>query len=387
MKYLFNENLQGIKPSAIREILKVTADPSVISFAAGNPALESFPVEKLAKISNDILTQNPTAALQYSVTEGYAPLREYLKKMHTKNATLRGFDELIVTAGATQAIGLAAQVLCNKGDTVLVENPTFIGSLNAFRVHGLNIVGVDMESDGVDLAALENALKTNKVKFFYIIPNFQNPTGISTSYEKRKAIYDLCAKYDCLILEDNPYGDLRFDGEEIASVKSFDEKGLVVYIRSFSKTIAPGLRVGYCVVPCEIASKMVLAKQAQDVHTNAHAQILTHRFLTEHDFNAHLRFVKNIYKERAACMTSAIGLHFNGKLCYNKVDGGLFLWCKLPKSVCAQDFVKRALGAGVAIIPGDVFTLNGGTNSIRLNFSTESFENIENGVEKLAKLL
>lgn len=387
MQYKFNNNLTNIKPSAIREILKLTADPSIISFAAGNPAAETFPAEQIAQISNEILTTNPISALQYSVTEGYAPLREHLKNLHKSNKTMQDFDDLIITAGATQAIGIAAQILCNKGDKILVENPTFIGSLNAFRVHGLNMTGIDMQDDGVDLSQLESALKNGDVKFFYTIVNFQNPTGITTSLEKRKKIYDLCAKYNCLILEDNPYGDLRFSGDDIPSIKSLDDSGIVVYIRSFSKTIAPGLRVGYCIAPAPVVSKMVLAKQAQDVHTNTHAQIITHKFITEYDFIAHLNFAKTIYASRATCMMNAIDFHFNRELCYNKIDGGLFLWCKLPAGINAADFVKRALDLGVAIIPGDVFALNGGTNSVRLNFSTESLENIEIGVDKLASLM
>ena len=387
MQYHFNSNLNKIKPSAIREILKFTADPSVISFAAGNPAPESFPIRPIAQISNEILQNNPIAALQYSITEGYAPLRNHLKDMHKSSTTLRSNDDLIITAGATQAIGLAAQVLCNKGDAILVENPTFIGSLNAFRIHGLNILPIDMQDDGLDITALEVALKQAKPKFLYTIPNFQNPTGITTSQKKRREIYDLCATNNCLILEDNPYGDLRFSRDDIPSIKSLDTSEIVIYIRSFSKTLAPGLRVGYCIAPAEIINKMVLCKQAQDVHTNIHAQIITHKFITEHNYPAHLKFVKKIYADRAACMTSAIDLHFGSKLCYNNIDGGLFLWCKLPENVCTTDFVKSALNLGVAVIPGDVFTLNGKTNSIRLNFSTESLENIEIGINKLSTLL
>ena len=231
MNYNFADAMTGLKASAIREILKFTSDPSVISFAAGNPAPEAFPSDEIAQISKELLENNPISALQYSITEGYTPLRECMKAyLKEKLSVGSDSDELIIVSGAQQGIELSTKVLCNKGDTVICENPSFIGSLNAFKSYGVNLVGVEMESDGINVEKLEQELKTQKnVKFIYLIPNFQNPTGITMSSEKRKAVYKLAQKYDVIILEDNPYGEIRFDGEDIPNIKTLDTDGRVIY--------------------------------------------------------------------------------------------------------------------------------------------------------------
>ena len=251
MDYIFSDKVSSLQPSVIREILKFTSDPEVISLAAGNPAPEAFPVKEIAGITAGLLAENPINALQYSVTEGYTPLRDRLKERMKKAGCFdENSDELIITSGAQQANELACKVLLNEGDTLFCEAPSFIGSLNAFKSYNVNLVGVPMEEDGMKLDALEEALRTaNKPKLIYIIPNFQNPTGLCTSLEKRKAIYELAKKYGVMILEDNPYGDIRFAGENIPSIKTMDKDGIVIYSRTFSKTLAPGLRVGYVSAP------------------------------------------------------------------------------------------------------------------------------------------
>lgn len=241
MNYTFAEQVENLKPSAIREILKYSSDPSVIPFSAGNPAPEAFPTEAVREITARIMSEQPIDALQYSLTEGYPALREhlsgYMKKKHNVG---RDFDTLLITSGAQQVMGLAVKALCNKGDVVLCEAPSFIGSLNAFRSLGARLVGVPMDEDGINLEALENAMKTEKnIRFLYTIPNFQNPSGITMSLEKRKAVYALPKKYEVLILEDNPYGDLRYEGEYVPAIKSMDEDGLVLYAGSFSKVLSP----------------------------------------------------------------------------------------------------------------------------------------------------
>ncbi|MBR6599013.1 MAG: PLP-dependent aminotransferase family protein, partial [Oscillospiraceae bacterium] len=268
MNYQYSNRVSSLKPSAIREILKHTANPEVIPFAAGNPSAEAFPTEIIGEISKELLTSDPIGALQYSITEGYTPLRDLLKKqMAEKKCFNSDIDDLIITSGAQQANELACKVLCSDGDTLICESPSFIGSLNAFKSYNVNLTGVELEDDGINIEKLEEAIKNNKnVKLLYVIPNFQNPTGNTMSWEKRKAVYELAKKYDFIILEDNPYGDLRFKGEEIPSIKSIDTEGRVIYSGTFSKILAPGLRVGYVSAPAEIIQKIVVCKQVSDVH-------------------------------------------------------------------------------------------------------------------------
>ncbi|NLK71217.1 MAG: PLP-dependent aminotransferase family protein [Clostridiales bacterium] len=298
MNYIFSDRIAGLQASAIREILKFTAFPDVISFAAGNPAPEAFPVEEVSRISAELLKENPVLALQYSITEGYTPLRDLLKKTMAEKNCFSDNDELIVTAGAQQGMELSCKVLCNEGDTLICEAPSFIGSLNAFKSYKVNLVGVELEDDGINLEKLEDVLKANSnIKVLYLIPNFQNPTGNTMSLEKRKAVYELAKKYNFIIIEDNPYGDLRFAGEDIPTIKSLDTDGRVIYVGSFSKILAPGLRVGYVSAPKEIIQKMVVCKQVSDVHTNIWAQVICERFMTTCDLNSHFEKIDENIKE------------------------------------------------------------------------------------------
>ena len=303
----FSNKVAGVAPSAIREILKFTADPEVISFAAGNPAPEAFPVETIRKISDDIFAEEPINALQYSVTEGYMPLRKWLENdLRSKNMFAEN-DMVVITNGAQQAIETTAKILCNEGDVILCEDPSFIGSLNAFRSYGVKLVGLPTDSDGILPDEMENVLKTyNTVKFLYTIPNFQNPTGNTTSLERRKQILALAEKYGIYILEDNPYGDLRFAGEPVPSYKSLDTKGNVLYAGTFSKTLAPGLRVGYLCGERDILQKAVVGLQTSTVHANIWAQMLTYRFVTTVDFGEHLAHLQDIYRKKYTRMTNAL---------------------------------------------------------------------------------
>ena len=267
----FSYRIQSLQPSAIREILKFTADPSVISFAGGNPAPEAFPVETIRQLTAEILENDPVGALQYSISEGYGPLRDWIKDdLYAKGMFNWKEDDVIITAGAQQVMEMASKVICNEGDAIICESPSFIGSLNAFRSYNAKLVGVPMDSDGMNIEALEDALKKNpRTAFIYVIPNFQNPTGITTSLEKRKAILELAYKYNVLVLEDNPYGDLRFAGEDIPTIRSLDTKGHVIYAGTFSKTLAPGLRVGYMCAENTIIQKAICALQVSTVHIHS----------------------------------------------------------------------------------------------------------------------
>ena len=391
MNYNFSEKVSNLQASAIREILKFTSDPEVISFAAGNPAPEAFPVEDVKRISKDILEKNPILALQYSVTEGYTPLRDVLKERMTAQGNFNpDSDELIITSGAQQSNELAAKVLCNEGDTIICEAPSFIGSINAFKSYNVNLVGVELDDDGINIEKLEGTIKANKnTKLIYLIPNFQNPTGLTMSLEKRKKVYELAEKYDVFILEDNPYGDIRFAGEDIQSIKSMDKSGRVIYSGTFSKVLAPGIRVGYCSAPKEIISKIIVCKQVSDVHTNIWAQILAERFLSTCDMENHLKDIRKIYKHKCELMLSEIENNFSSKVKFTKPEGGLFIWCTLPSDCDMMGFCKRAVSEfKVAVVPGTAFTINetDKTTSFRLNFSTPTDEQIVKGCELIGKL-
>ena len=390
MNYSFSDKVTGLKASAIREILKFTADPTVISFAAGNPAPEAFPVEKIADISAAILEKNPILALQYSITEGYTPLRDYLKdRMTSQQQYNADIDDLIITSGAQQANELACKVMCNEGDTLICEAPSFIGSINSFKSANVKLVGVELENDGINLEKLEAAIKAAKsMKLLYVIPNFQNPTGLCMSMAKRRAVYELAKKYDFVILEDNPYGDIRFEGENIPSIKSLDKDGRVIYSGTFSKTLAPGLRVGYVSAPKDIIQKIVVCKQVADVHTNIWAQAVCYEFMTQNDVEAHLEGLRKIYRHKCGLMLEELAKNVSSKISFTKPQGGLFIWGTLPQDCDMMDFCRKAVERKVAIVPGTAFVINESDKSscFRPNFSTPTDEQIVEGCEILGRL-
>lgn len=390
MDYTFSDKISSLQPSAIREILKATADPAIIPLAAGNPAPDAFPVEEVQKISAEILAEDPITALQYGVTEGYQPLRDELKSWLARREKIgRDFDDLLVVSGATQIMDLTTKVLCNEGDTVICEEPSFIGSLNCFRSYGCKLKGVPVEADGMDVDALEEALKTTEnAKFIYTIPNFQNPAGATMSLAKRKRLYELAVKYNKIILEDNPYGDLRVAGEPLPTIKSMDTEGIVIYAGSFSKILSPGLRVAYCMGPKPILAKMTVGKQASDVHTPCLNQMIVYRWLRDYDVEAHIKKIQGIYRKKLNLMCDCIDKELGDFVEYVRPEGGLFIWCKLPDDVDMLDFVQRAVKKKVAVVPGNAFLMNDTdkTQYIRLNFSTPSDEKIAAGIKLLGEV-
>lgn len=382
--------MSSLQPSLIREILKATADPAVIPFAAGNPAPDAFPVAEIARITNEIFSQSPIAALQYSVTEGYPPLRAALKEMLVNHYGIpTENNELIVISGAQQGADLTAKALINEGDTVLCEDPSFIGCLNCFRSYNCNLVGVEMEEDGMSIAKLEQAIKENKnVKLLYIIPNFQNPTGITTSAAKRREILRIAKENNIVIMEDNPYGDLRFSGEPIPSIKSMDDSGNVIYVGSFSKILAPGMRVAFVLAPAPIIAKMTVGKQCADVHTNILAQMICERFLATCDLDAHIAHLRDIYRKKCSLMLDLIDQEFAPSVTHTNPEGGLFVWCTLPEGADMLAFCNKAVEHKVAVVPGMAFLADESApcRSFRMNFSTPADERIVEGIKILGKL-
>ena len=390
MNYSFSDRISSLKPSAIREILKATSTGDVIPFAAGNPAPDAFPVDAVRKITADILADDPVTALQYGISEGYAPLRETVKKyMSEKYNVGTDDDDIIITSGAQQVIDLATKVLVNEDDVIISESPSFIGALNTFRSYKGRLAGVDVESDGMNMNMLENVLKTEKkAKFIYTIPNFQNPSGITMSWEKRQKLYELAKKYGVLILEDNPYGDLRYSGEEIPCIKSIDTEGIVIYSGSFSKILSPGLRVAFTIANKELIAKMTVGKQASDVHTPVLNQMIVNEWMNNYDMQGHINKIRENYKARLDLMCSLIDSEMGDFFSYIKPEGGLFIWCQLPENVDMINFARVAADNKVAVVPGTAFMMypEDKTQYIRLNFSTPTTDDIVRGMEILGEI-
>ena len=389
MNYTFSDNISSVKPSAIREILKmVAANPSIISLSTGSPSSEAIPVDTIHEISEKIFRERGIESLQYSVTEGYLPLRETTKKrLHDVFGIDTENNDVIITTGGQQGLFMTPQVLVNRGDTVLVESPSFVSGIIAMKTAGVNVVGVEMDEDGIRLDLLEQEIHNQKnVKLLYLIPTFQNPRGSTMSLQRRKDVYELCRKNGIMILEDNPYGELRFRGEDIPTLKSMDEEGIVVYNGSYSKVLSAGMRIGFICAPKPVIQKLIIAKQGDDCHTNIFFQMVCDEFFRHYDVPAHIEKIRGIYRDRCDFMLSCLDSALDERITWTHPDGGLFLWCSLPEGYDSLDFANLAARNGVAFVPGCSFMVNDSAPcpAFRLNYSTPSKENIEKGIQILA---
>ena len=391
MDYRFSDKVLALKPNAIREILKSASDPGVISLSAGNPAPDAFPVDAIREISERILRENPITALQYGVSEGWQPLRDtlksYLKEKHNIGSE---DDELIIVSGAQQVMDIAAKTFLNEHDVLICEAPSFVGALNTFRSYNAELVGVTVEPDGMSMVELEKVLDENpNAKLIYTIPNFQNPSGVTMSLEKRRKLYELALSHNCLIIEDNPYGDLRYYGEDVPSIKSFDTEGIVIYSGSFSKVVSPGIRAAYMMANKKAMAKMIICKQGQDVHTAMWSQMLCNALMTEYDFEAHLDRLRALYTVKADLCMKLLDEHVvpHG-ITYNKIQGGLFIWCDLPENVDMLDFCKKLTDRKVCVVPGNAFLTDSAMecHSFRINFSTPTDEQLTKGIIEIGRL-
>lgn len=388
---LISEKMKGVKASAVREIFKVAAQPDIITLAGGNPAPESFPAEEIKAAAIDILTNNPTAALQYSISEGYPRFREQIREcMANKFNIGRETDDLIIVSGSQQGADITTKALINEGDGVVCEEPSFIGCLNTFRTYNAKLYGVKMNDDGMDMEQLEETLATHKnIKMIYTIPTFQNPSGITTSLAVRKKMLELAIKYNVIILEDNPYGELRFRGEDVPTIKSMDTTGHVIYIGSFSKIFSPGLRLAYLIFDEGIREKIVVGKQATDVHTNILSQMIASYYLDHYDIDAQIEKSCLLYKHRCEWMLACMDKYFPKNVTWTHPDGGIFIWVTLPEGIDTQKLFQEAVEKKVAFVPGAAFMTDADkvTSSLRLNYSTMPDEKIERGIQILGELL
>lgn len=390
MSYELSKKYANLKPSAVREILKATSQPGMIAFAGGSPAVEAFPCEEVQLLSNKILSENPVAALVYGVSEGYEPLRNHVKQWLKEREHVGSEDDVVlITSGGTQVMDIATRVLTSEGDAVICEDPSFIGSLNCFRSHGCELVGVPIDADGMNIEALEKAVKnTPNAKFIYTIPNFQNPGGTTLSLEKRRKMYEIAKENNLVILEDNPYGNLRVEGEDVPSIKSMDTDGIVVYAGSFSKILAPGIRVAYAVVPKKMAGAFTIGKQVSDVHSGVLNQMIVSRWFDEYDVDVHIENIRQIYRRKLNLMCDSLDKYCGDFISYVRPQGGLFIWARLPENVDMLEYVNKLIERRVAVVPGTAFMTDDTApcHYIRLNFSTPADEDIIKGVEIMGEI-
>ena len=384
------ERMQGVNGSAIRELFKLLGDPEIISFGGGNPAKECFPKEDIEKITAELLRDKSDVLLQYGATEGYLPLRKaYIEKILPDLGLTAELENVLALTGSMQGLDLICKVVVNPGDVVLVEEPSFLGALQTFNIAQAKLVPVPLHTDGIHVDELEALVREYRPVMFYTIPTFQNPTSWVSGIEARKAIARLAAEYDMIVIEDDPYASLRFSGEKLPTIKSFDTSGNVILMSSFSKTISPGMRVALCCGNAELIRKMTIAKQSADTHSPNLNQAIIAEYLNRDLLPEHIAEISKVYAHSASVMVEAMEEYFPDWVEYEKPIGGLFIWCTLPEGWDASELFKKAVARKVAFVPGvSFFTTSGkGNNTFRLNFSAEPEERIRKGIRTLGDLL
>ena len=384
------ERMKGVSGSAIRELFKLLGDPAIISFGGGNPSKACFPKEEIRQITDDLLREKSDILLQYGATEGYMPLRRaYLDYILPSNGLHGELENVLALTGSMQGLDLLCKTVINPGDVVLVEEPSFLGALQTFHVAQAKLVTVPLHEDGLHVDELEAIGKEHHPVMFYTIPTFQNPSGYVTGVEARKVIARLAAEYDMLVIEDDPYASLRFTGEKLPTIKSFDTSDNVIVLTSFSKTISPGLRVALCYGNKELIRKMTIAKQGSDTHSPNLNQAIVAEFINRGMMDKHIEFISGVYAKSAGVMIDAMNEYFPEFVKYQAPVGGLFIWCTLPEGWDAETLFRRAVERKVAFVPGAPFHTNegAGKNTFRLNFSAEPEERIREGIKRLGELI
>jgi 2-aminoadipate transaminase len=382
----FSRRMSRAKPSAIREILKVTERPEVLSFAGGLPAPEAFPVEAIARAHAAVLASPAAAsALQYGPTEGFAPLRAWIAARMARRGMRVRPEQVLITAGSQQGIDLVGKALLDEGDTVVVENPSYLAALQAFGSYEARFEVVGSDDDGMRVDELEAVLRRSRPKLIYLVPTFQNPRGTTLSLERRARLAQLAAAYGVPVLEDDPYGELRYRGDALPAVAAIDPAAPVIHLSSFSKTLAPGLRLGWAIADEKIIRALTVAKQAADLHSGSLAQHATAKLLETFDYDAHLRRICALYGARCEVMLAALERHFPRGTTWTRPEGGLFVWARLPEGLDAQALFAEAMKERIAFVPGaPFFAAAPDPRTLRLNFSNRPPELIAQGMERLA---
>lgn len=387
-----------IKGSAIRELLKITEQPGVISFAGGLPAPAGFPAEEIAVATERVLANEAARVLQYGPTEGFPPLRSFLAElMHGRGVAISA-EDVLISSGSQQALDMIAKLMIDRDDVVLVEDPTYVGALQAFRPYQPRFVGVPMDEQGLIPEALAQALaqlerEGRKPKFLYTVASFQNPTGVTLTRARREALLDLAGRYSLPIVEDDPYGELRYSGEAVPTLAALDyarhgEPRHVVYFSTFSKLLAPSLRVGWIVGPQQVLRRLALIKQGLDLHTGSLAQAIAFETCRDGLLERHIPRIRAIYHERRDAMLAALAREMPAEVRWTTPEGGMFLWLTVPNNIDVADLLQQAIEQQVAFVPGAAFFANGGgSNTMRLNFSHPSVERIEEGVRRLGSVM
>ena len=390
MNFRLAKRMEELRASEIREILKVTQQPEMISFAGGLPAPEVFPVRELAESAHQVLSKDGRRALQYSSSEGFPSLRQAIAaRMNATRGTSVGGNDVLITSGSQQGLDMTGKIFLDEGDVVLCESPTYLGALNAFKVFRPKFVDVPTNDDGIVMSELERCLdRIDRIKFIYVVPDFQNPSGRCWSLERRRRFMEIVSSREVPVIEDSPYAELCYEGEGLPALKSFDEKNLVVYLSTFSKILSPGLRLAWLVAEPALLRKYVLVKQGTDLHTSSLIQLLVARFLGGCYLDENLRRIREVYRRRRDAMLAAIDRTFPAGVRITRPRGGLFLWVELPEWCDATELLARSVEQRVAFVPGSSFFPNGGhENTCRLNFSHEPCHRIRQGVERLATIL
>ncbi len=385
---MFAERVGGLKSSAIREILKITSRPEVISFAGGLPAPELFPLKEMAAASNKIFSRCGHLALQYSITEGFVPLREKIADTLGAASERPGTGNILITQGSQQGLDLLSKLYLDRGTVIFTENPSYLGALQSFCIFEASVVAIASDQDGMRIDALQEALAHRRPSFIYLMPSFQNPTGSRLSMDRRLKLIEVAREYDLIVIEDDPYGELVFEGERPPSLFELGGMKNFIHLSSFSKTIAPGLRVAYLAANEEIIRKLTLIKQGTDLQTNTLGQFLVDEYLESNDYRKHIKTLRRTYKERRDHMLSAMEAHFPKALRWNRPAGGMFLWAELPEEWDSREVLRRCLDHNVAFVPGQEFFPDGsGKNTMRLNYSNAVPEKIGEGIRRMGGVL
>lgn len=391
MNIRYADRTSSIKASEIRELLKLTEKPEIISFAGGLPAPELFPLKKINEVMSEVIDKKGCIALQYASTDGYTPLREIILNQRVRPTGVEcGISNIMLTNGSQQGLEFSAKLFINKGDTIVCESPSYLGAINAFAAYQPKFIEIPMDEHGMIVEKLEKVLidHHDEIKMIYTIPDFQNPSGITMNIERRKRLAELAAKYEIIIIEDSPYGELRFEGESLPPIKSFDKSGYVVNLGTFSKTFCPGLRLGWIIANEEIIRKYILIKQGADLQCNTLSQVFAAEYMKKYNLDDHIAEIISVYKKRRDLMINTIKECFPKDIKYTYPVGGLFTWCELRSDLDTAEILQEALKENVAFVPGSSFFPNGGKkNFFRLNYSNMDEERIVEGIKRLGTVL